>query len=104
MLAKDLGWGGQVPHLLCQWLLPAVLVQVGEQVDLGAIVLPQRYLQPNSIDDDLAKAAIQPCSVQHLRSHPALTHSMLEVPFAQQRTDTSPTTHAAWPPPHTPAA
>lgn len=33
-------------HLLCQWLLPAVLVEVGEQVDLGAIVLPQRYLLP----------------------------------------------------------
>lgn len=61
MTARGLGWGGHVPHLLCQWLLPAVLVQVGEQVDLGAIVLPQRYLQPNSVDDGLTKVATQPC-------------------------------------------
>lgn len=71
-VARGLGWGGHIPHLLRQRLLPAVLVQMGEQVDLGAIVLPQRYLSPNSADDDLL---VQGCHTALLALEPPITPS-----------------------------
>lgn len=79
--SRALGWGGPVPHLLRQWLLPAVLVEVGEQVDLGAIVLPQRYLQPSVV---MAHPVL--CSCQGHQSHPALAQGMQSspLPFREQ--------------------
>lgn len=71
-VARRLGWGGHIPHLLRQRLLPAVLVQMRKQVDFGAVVLPQRNLSSNSADDDLL---VQGCHTALLTPEPPITPS-----------------------------